>query len=694
MSGPESQASDLPGAAVPGGIDGVLGAGGLMARVTPGFEPRAGQLDLARRVAAVFEDGGVLLAEAGTGTGKTLAYLAAACVTGRTVVVSTATRNLQDQIVRKDVPSLERALGRPIEAAVLKGRQNYLCLWRLEQMRAPVGWGVSSDVVDAELERVLDWSSWTQTGDRAEVSGLPEEHPLWDRLTTTAETCLGAQCAFVSQCHVTRARAAAEKAKLLIVNHALYFGDLAVRAAGGALLPEHDAVVFDEAHAVAETAAQFFGAQVSSHRLLQVLDDVRTGVRSVSDLEGATVRADAARARLAGEALFTALRAAGGASNAPEAFQMSASVNLSSGPDAGRVGWGPADVTPALETLHLDLDSSLELLGQALAATQAAVEDRGGTPEQWPLLRRRVQSLRDDLARLLDPRAPDWVYFRESRGTDVRLSGQPIEAGLRFAQEVLERVPAVVLTSATLAVGGSFEYVRGRLGLDEPAHGERVEEATVESPFDYGEQARLYLPSGLPAPDAADFIEAVVAHVGRLTALTAGRAFVLFTSHRNLEAAHRRLTRPAEAFGWPLLRQGDAPRAALVERFRATPGAVLLGTGSFWEGVDVPGDALSLVVIDKLPFEPPNDPVLQARAARFAERGGQPFMQMQVPAAALALKQGFGRLIRVRGDRGIVAVLDSRLTTKGYGKRILAALPPAPVVRTFEELQTWWRAPN
>jgi ATP-dependent DNA helicase DinG len=612
---------------VPGGVDGVLGAGGLMVRSSPGFEPRAGQLDLARQVLDTLSQGGVLLAEAGTGTGKTLAYLAAAVVAGQRVVVSTATRNLQDQIVRKDVPSLERALGGRLDAAVLKGRQNYLCTLRLEQARSDVGWGRPAAVeADPALEVVAAWAADTQTGDRAEVAEVPEEHPVWERLTTTSETCLGATCPNVGRCFVMRARAQAERARLLVVNHALYFGDLAVRAGGGALLPDHDAVVFDEAHAIADVAAQAFGAQVSTQRLTQALDDVRTATRGLVAPEARGVVESVGVARQRGEALMTALRAA-----VPPG-------------ELGRTRWSADDLTPAIEALHHDADAALDGLREAIERLHAASEVSGssaGPAEIWPPAQRRVQALRDDLC-----------------------------------------------------VGGAFDYVRARLGLDAPERAEVTREAAVESPFDYSAQARLYLPADLPPPDAPQFIDAVVAHVGQLTALTHGRAFVLFTSHRNLDAVHRRLSNPEARFPWPLLRQGDAPRAALVERFRATPGAVLLGTGSFWEGVDVPGDALSLVIIDKLPFEVPNDPVLQARSERFAARGGHPFMDMQVPAAALALKQGFGRLVRVRSDRGVVAVLDARLTTKSYGKRILRALPPAPVVRDLEVLRAWWGTPN
>lgn len=651
-------------------VDDILGTDGALAAASSGFEPREGQRALARAVASVFAEGGVLLAEAGTGTGKTLAYLAAAVATGRRVVVSTATRTLQDQIVRKDVPRLQAAVGADVVAAVLKGRSNYLCLWRLEPFRLLPGDGLRGTA----RTRLLRWAEETTSGDRAEHDALPEDHPVWDRLTTTSETCLGGRCPHYARCFVTRARGAAEAADLVVVNHHLYFGDAAIRAAGGALLPEHDAVVFDEAHAVPEIAAQFFGAQVSTQRLSGFLADLEAALGAAPPTfeAGGGVRTAALGVAGAAEALFGALR--GGA--APPR-------------DSTRLPFGADALTPAIRDAHLALDATLLEVFDGLDGAG----DSPGT-EALGLLRARAGVLRDDLERLLEPSTPGWVFFRDVRPTGVSLSGQPIEPAEPLRRHVLPAAEAVVFTSATLTVGGGFDYLRARLGLEENEFdGRPVTTAAFESPFDYAAQARLYLPAGLPLPDAPEFTEVLVGHVRALTALTRGRAFVLFTSHRGLDAAHARLRdadAPGGPFPFPLLRQGEAPRTALIERFRETPGAVLLGTATFWEGVDVAGDALSLVIIDKLPFESPGDPVLQARLERCRERGGNPFMELQVPAAALALAQGFGRLIRTRTDRGIVAVLDPRLTSRPYGRRMLAGLPPAPVVTTFEAVSAWW----
>jgi ATP-dependent DNA helicase DinG len=653
-------------------VDDILGSGGALEAATEGFEPRAGQRAMARAVAEVFADGGLLLAEAGTGTGKTLAYLAAAIATGRRVVVSTATRTLQDQILRNDIPRLRAAVGEDVVAAVLKGRSNYLCLWRLEPFRLLPGDGLRP----AARSALLRWAEATTSGDRAEHDALPEDHPVWDRLTTTSETCLGGRCPHYARCFVTRARSAAEAADLVVVNHHLYFGDAAIRAAGGELLPAHDAVVFDEAHAVPEIAAQFFGAQVSTQRLAGFLQDLEAALAAAPStfepVDG--VRTASLGVAASAERLFRALR---GGSTAPR--------------EASRLPWSGDDLTPEIQDAHLALDS-------ALLDVFDRLEGAGETPgtESLALLRARAGALRDDLERLLEPMTPGWVFFRDLRPTGVALSGQPIEPAGPLRRHVLPGAEAVVFTSATLTVGGRFEYLRARLGLeDDEFDGRPVRTAVFESPFDYGGQARLYLPRGLPLPDAPEFTETLEVHVRALTAITAGRAFVLFTSHRGLDALHARLRAPDGPHGpfpYPILRQGDAPRTALVERFRETPGAVLLGTATFWEGVDVAGDALSLVVIDKLPFESPGDPVLQARLERCRERGGNPFMELQVPAAALALAQGFGRLVRTRTDRGIVAVLDARLTARPYGRRILAGLPPAPVVSEFDVLARWWRA--
>ncbi len=620
--------------------DDVLGPDGLLARALPGFEWRPAQLALARQVGQVMAQGGVLLAEAGTGTGKTLAYLVPAVLSGRRVVVSTGTRALQDQLANKDLPLLRGALPGGVSSAILKGRRNYLCLHRFE---------AAPPTDDPAWPALARWRHETPTGDRAELAAVDENAPVWDALTVNAEACLGGRCPHYEACFVTRARSRAAAADVVIVNHHLYFADLVVREAGGAALPDHDIVVFDEAHAVPDIAAVFFGVQVGTGRLDAWLRDAaRAGVGAATVELGAVAAAAAV--------LFETLRP----------------------PEGGRAPW-PDDGTPAAWVdAWLALDDALAEAAHALVA-------RAGDGESVASLARRAAALRDDLARLFDPTDGETaVAFREARGRGTHLGRQPVDPGARLEATLYARRHAVIYTSATLAVDGGFDYARRRLGAPDEA-----ETALFDSPFDHAARCRLFLPADLPSPGSPAHPAAVAAWTERLTALTEGRAFVLFTSVRNLEAVHARLR---DRLPWPLLRQGEAPRDRLLARFRTTPGAVLLGTASFWEGVDVAGDALSLVIIDKLPFGVPDDPVLQARLAEARARGEDPFRRVQLPGAALALKQGFGRLLRTRGDRGVVAILDPRLSTRGYGKVLLRALPPAPVCRDPGELRAWWRA--
>ncbi len=628
------QASSRPSIAA------ILGAGGALERLSGGFEHRPGQVAMAEAVAATLDDGGVLLAEAGTGTGKSLAYLVPAALSGRLVVVSTATRALQDQLLEHDLPLVARLLGRPVRAAVLKGRQNYLCLYRLARFRPLTEAG----------GRIAEWATKTEVGDRAEVDGVPESASEWGALTVPSESCLGGACPDFERCFVTRARRRAAQSEVVVVNHHLYFGDLVVREAGGAVLPEHDAVVFDEAHAVPDVAGLFFGSSASSQRVDRLLRDaasVALDMGSPQDLRLALGALPGASA-----ALFDAVRPAA----------------------AGREPWLPIEATPAQRAAHHRLDDALAAVGAALTAHLGSGADLAG-------LVRRADALRGDLALFFDPADQAHVYYREARDRSVTLARQPVEPAGHLQTSLHGRLRAAVFTSATLAVRGSFEYARGRLGIDPEQVS--VREGAWESPFDYGAQARLYLPAGLPTPSDPRFPEAVAEQVRRLTALTRGRAFVLFTSYRNLNAVRELL----DDLPWPLMAQGDAPRARLLERFRRTEGAVLLATSSFWEGVDVAGEALSLVVIDKLPFGAPNDPVLRAR---IEAAGSEAFRTLQLPAAAIALKQGFGRLVRTRKDRGIVAILDPRVQSRGYGKALLRALPAAPVEREVAALERWW----
>ncbi len=651
-----------------------LAPGGTLAAAIPHFEDRPEQRRMADAVAAAIADDRPLLVEAGTGTGKTLAYLVPALGSGKRVVVSTGTRALQDQIVRHDLPLLRQIIDRPFTAVALKGVANYVCKRKLDEVRR------DARKVSGPLAAVLAWVDETATGDRAELESVPEDAPVWAEVTTTPDTRIGPRCPYFERCFVTIARRAADKADLILVNHHLYFADLALRAAfpGARVLPDHDAVIFDEAHQLEDVATEHFGIRMSTSRLSALVRDAMI---------------------VLGSTLFTA--AAGGGHDALvtgvdraalSLFAHARKTLLAAAPAGGRVPLPPSLLAGAGQDAWFALDTCLEELARAcdldsLPPPPDEDEDERDVArrEQLVGLARRARAVRADLAELAEQRQRAHVYWGETRAAGTTLSAAPISVAEVLRKVVVHGTPTAVFTSATITVAGEFDYTRTRLGLDRA----EVDELGVASPFDYTRQAMLYLARDLPAPTADGLPPQIAERIVELLAITAGRAFVLFTSHRALDAAARLLTK----LPYPVLRQGDAPRAALVDRFRATSGAVLLGTGSFWEGVDVPGDALSQVIIDRLPFAPHTDPLIAARAAALIERGLDPFTTLQLPHAALALKQGFGRLIRRRDDRGIVAILDPRIVTKAYGRVLLSSLPVGlPRTSAIEQVRRWWRA--
>jgi ATP-dependent DNA helicase DinG len=652
----------------------LLAPGGGLARTIPHYEDRAEQRAMSAAVARALSDTRPLLVEAGTGTGKTLAYLVPALMSGKRVVVSTGTRALQDQIWRHDVPLLRDLLGRDLNAVVLKGIGNYVCRRRLAEVASHDG--------RRDIRALVDWARDTTTGDRAEVEWLAESAPVWADVTVTPDTRIGPRCPHFETCFVTRARRAADVADLILVNHHLYFADLVLRAAfpGARILPDHDAVIFDEAHQLEDVATEHFGARISTVRVDQLVRDTQVaqvgsplfdGLHAAADLIAAVDRASTALFAAAREALLRA-----GAETAADGSRVPLPAGLFDAGDA--------------QTAWFRLDTALEELARAIeAAADPGPDDDGedGRRQALGLLARRARALRDDIAAVAEQRQSTRVYWGELRPGGTFLTASPIHVGEMMKRLVLDAGPTPSLTSATLTAADDFAFTRDRLGLDV----ERVDELLVPSPFDYARQALLYLPRDLPEPSDDEFAPLAATRITELLTITSGRAFVLFTSHRALRDATRRL----EALPYPLLVQGDGPRAALLDRFRSTPGAVLLGTGSFWEGVDVPGDALSLVVIDKLPFAPHTDPLLAARMRLVAERGGDPFVEVQLPQAAIALKQGFGRLIRRRDDRGIVAVLDPRIVTRRYGRTFVASLPAGlPRTSSIEQVRRWWTAPG
>ncbi len=653
----------------------VLGRGGLLARAIGAYEERPQQLAMARQVLDALEADRYLLAEAGTGTGKTLAYLLPALLAGKRVVISTATKTLQEQIYFKDIPLLAGALGVEIRAAYMKGRSNYLCKQRFEEFSKEPKFAVREEgLLWAEIE---GWAASTESGDRAELA-LPENFSAWRELSSTAETCTGQRCPYYEDCFVTQMRRKAQEAEVIVVNHHLFFADLSLRTRGGEeesgveVIPRYDAAIFDEAHALEEIATDYFGVQVSSWRFEELVRDGTRAAGKVPSLAPLIVPLlGAVEGRAAG--FFSAVEAATG---------------LLRGTGRGRES---RDATVRLAAGALQ--GCMQEQGELLHALRELSENASGAADAPDLeaIARRALTIADDLSFVTD--ACDdgpYVHFVERRGRGLFLRAAPIEIADELARRLYTRLGSAVFTSATLAVGGRFDYVRRRLGLVSAEGEPRVAlaELQVGSPFDYRTQAALYLPTHLPEANAPDFIDAATVELEKLFAITGGRAFALFTSVRNMHRAWELLER---RLPYRVLLQGQLPKAQLIEKFQEVP-SVLFATASFWEGVDVPGEALSLVVMDKLPFASPGDPVVAARIDALRNAGNDAFGAYQVPQAAIALRQGFGRLVRTRNDRGIVAMLDRRIVTRGYGRQFLRSLPDCPKFGKIEHVERWWDA--
>ncbi len=648
-------------------VDETFAADGPIAKNLPGFEPRQGQLDMAAAVADLFDDNGVLLAEAGTGTGKTLAYLVPAILSGRRVLVSTGTKNLQEQIYFKDLPVLHESLGVKFTATYMKGRGNYLCLHRFENHRDSAAFRTREE---AQYIRLIDdWRRETTTGDRAEIEELPEDLPFWSDIAATAENCLGAECPSYADCFVTRMRQRAAESDVVIVNHHLLCADAAVRQSSfGEVIPSCECAILDEAHQLEDVATQYFGISVSNYRIEDLARDVERSLAAglVKDADRAeALRDDIDRLRDRARELFGSLQMLRvDARGAPSVDQRR----------------GESRLRVRTAQMNQVADEGLALTG-ALQALEADIALGAGLPEDVIALGRRSVDLKDQVGFLLRADDPGHVYYLEVRGRGTFLRASPIDVSGIMGDLLFDRMKATVLTSATLAVDGSFEYIRGRLGI------RRAHEILLPSEFDYRAQTILYLPPGMPDPRSREFAGAAARQVVEIVRRSRGRAFVLFTSYATLRDVHQLAARELD---YPILVQGEAPRFSLLRSFRATANAVLLATSSFWQGVDVVGDALSCVIIDKIPFASPGDPITAARIEAVNADGRSAFGEYQIPLAILTLQQGLGRLIRHRQDRGVLAVLDPRLRTMAYGKRFLASLPPAPVTHRLDDLERFF----
>ncbi|MDX1442785.1 MAG: ATP-dependent DNA helicase [Gammaproteobacteria bacterium] len=617
-----------------------FGSDGRLADAIDGFQPRQPQIDLAEAVADAIDDSAVLVAEAGTGTGKTYAYLLPALLGSGKTVISTGTRHLQDQLYHRDLPTLQKAVGRPLDVALLKGRANYLCLHRLEIAREEAS--VHSLRDRSQLDRVKRWADETSSGDLAEFHELPETSPLRPRITSTPDNCLGQSCPVYSDCHVLKARRKAQEADLVVVNHHLLLADMVLKEEGfGELLPGADTVIVDEAHQLPEIATQYFGTRVSSRQLIQLARDCVAESLQVM-VDGGDI-----------EHLSRDLE------------HRTQDLRLSMGTGTGRY---------PMQTVQRDRTASAAL-EQVCIALDKLTEELEPLSEESRGLENclaRAQQLIMRLDEIDRETSPGVIRWAEATKRGFILNATPVDPGERFHAQVYARPSAWIFTSATLAVAGKLDHFITRLGLEEPR------QLLVESPFDYANNALLYVPEGMPEPNTPDYTRAILRIALPLLRASRGRAFLLFTSYRALDEAAELLRGKLE---YPVMVQGDKPRSQLLEEFRQAGDAVLLGTGSFWEGVDVRGQALSLVIIDKLPFSMPDDPVLQARLQGVRDAGGNPFMDVQVPQAVIGLKQGVGRLIRDTEDRGALVLCDPRLYSKAYGKTFLASLPPMSITR-------------
>jgi ATP-dependent DNA helicase DinG len=628
-----------------------LSADGALARELPDFAVRPQQQEMADAVQGALAQGEVLIVEAGTGTGKTFAYLVPALLSGQRVIISTGTRHLQDQLFHRDLPTVRAALAVPLNAALLKGRANYLCHHRLHTVRSE-GRLTSSQQV-SQLESVFDWSGRTRSGDIAELSGIPEDSPIWPRVTSTVDNCLGQQCEWLQQCHVIQARRAAQDADLVVINHHLLCADLVLKDEGfGELLPGADAFIIDEAHQLPETAARFFGVSLSSRQLQELAQDSITEyLRETAQSEGLP---DTARA------VERAIH----------------DVRLAMGRGEQRSPWSRL-------ANNRELAERLDSLRGSLASLSTELEQQAGRSRGLDNCHQRAMNLLGLLAQTTEKPPEHYVHWFETWRQSFRINLTPLDVAENFAVHRQGLPSRWVFTSATLSVNGEFDHFARRLGLED-AH-----TLKLASPFDFQNNALFYVPQGLPEPRHESYTDIMLDHAERIIDASRGRTFVLFTSYRALNIAQRRLKQSCE---FPLLVQGSAPRNELLERFRELGNAVLLGTSSFWEGVDVRGEALSCVIIDKLPFASPGDPVWQARIDALKERGGNPFLDEQLPHAVIILKQGVGRLIRDVNDRGVLVICDPRLVEKSYGRIFLNSLPDMRRTRDFEEVVAFFRA--
>ena len=644
-------------------IKNIFSPGGILSTKLPGFEARAGQLAMAMAVAQSFcgDDAGaqsagsgpMLAVEAETGIGKTLAYLVPAALSSHKVVVSTGTLNLQEQILKKEIPFIKEHIAPQLSALCVKGRQNYLCLYRWQQLASSPQLPLFAN---DHLDAVADWLATTHTGDRAELYWLPDHSSLWREVSATSSQCLGTSCPDSADCFINRLRKKAARAQLLIVNHHLFFSDLALRRFGfSEVLPRYESVIFDEAHHIENIATRYFGNSVSHFQLLDLAQDIE---KLLQENEPGKSR----------EKIFSAVK--GLASEAVRFLRIFPEER------------GRFPLQEAAEKIS-NWEEECLLLTESLSTLIARLDFEAQASDIWSGMQRRTQELLANLQIVTGQQRSSYVYWYERRDKTVAVSASPIEIAGDLQQSFFPEVKTVIFTSATLTTGGNFSYFFERLGL--PA---TTSSLRLASPFDYAGRTRLFIPAAMPEPAAPTFLSELQHTILEVLLASRGRALVLFTS---IKAMHYLFHYLAERLPFPVFMQGNAPKQTLLDRFSDETHSVLLAVASFWEGVDVPGETLSCVIIDKLPFEVPSDPVIMARIDKIKTDGGNPFVDFQIPRAILTLRQGLGRLMRSSTDSGLLAIMDVRLFTKQYGRLFLRSLPDSPVIRTLEEVTRFFQ---
>jgi ATP-dependent DNA helicase DinG len=658
MNGEQAHVKESNGAAF------VFGPGGLISQFHDDYEYREGQVRMAEAIAVAFRDKKHLLVEAGTGTGKTLAYLIPAINesirTGKRIIISTGTKNLQEQLMEKDIPFLQQIFPSKFSAAYMKGRSNYACLYRIHKSDdQPILDGIGD--ID-NFREVRDWSRETHTGDRSELTHLPENLPFWNRISAKSDTCIGQKCSDFEACFISRMRSAAEKADIVVVNHHLFFADLNVRGNQfGKVIPDYGAVIFDEAHLIEDIAADYFGFQVSNFRIDELVRDA--AILPIPDaIANAGIMKSSARIAGFAEQMWARIPQArvqeGRFPLPPDAF-----VFRGSDGDDRHTPLGEAYI--ALDNALGRLETEIDVYSEKIPEAESVV--------------RRIRQTRFDLGFIAKQADRNFVYWLEKRGRGIYLQASPVDVSSLLQEKLFEKVETCVMTSATLSANSSFNFIRGRLGLTPGSTNTLV----APSSFDYERQAMIYLPKGMPDPRAPEFVQAAAAEIGRILHVTNGRAFVLCTSNSSMAALYELVSSRVD---FPCLLQGSMSKTGLLDKFRETPNAVLFATTSFWQGVDVRGEQLSCVIIDKLPFAVPTDPIVAARSKFIDDNGGRSFFEYSVPQAVISLKQGIGRLIRSQTDRGVIAILDPRLRTKPYGREFLNSLPRMRITGELDDI--------